>query len=172
MKREATTSGLEGKNGRLDPWAVKRAIGRGGRRGRWRLGAFALALSILAFASHAFAYGPYDVTVIRVIDGDTVEVDAAVWPGQTNRIKVRVADVNTPEIRRSPQCEKALGAKAPTFTQAWLDGGQVSLTGVKLGKYAGRVVGNLVRDGASLSQALIESGHGRPYSGGKKGTWC
>jgi endonuclease YncB( thermonuclease family) len=129
---------------------------------------------LLAFAAKP-TYGPYQAEVIKVKDGDTVLVDVAVWPGLTQRVSIRLVGVNTPEKRGKgiTDCEKRAGQKATEFTQRWLkDAGVVTVSDVKLGKYAGRALGKISKKGQDLGEALIASGHAKPYSGGKREPWC
>lgn len=111
-------------------------------------------------------------TVDRVIDGDTVELSVNIWPGLTQQISLRLDGVNTPEKRGSDQCEKAAAKEASAFTDGLLAGQRVTVTGVRLGKYAGRVLGRISVDGVDLGDALIAAGHARPYDGGKREAWC
>jgi len=47
------------------------------------------------------------------------------------------------------------------------------LHNIKYGKYAGRVVADVVLEsGDSLSEKIISHGLGRQYSGGKRSGWC
>jgi len=48
-------------------------------------------------AAEALA-GPITATVERVIDGDTIDVRARIWLGQTVAVRVRIDKVNTPEL--------------------------------------------------------------------------
>jgi len=122
------------------------------------------------------AFGPYQAQVVRVVDGDTVKLDVAIWPGVTQQINLRLSGVNTPETRGKDvtDCEKRAAQEATTFTQRWLRGvATVTVTDVKLGKYAGRALGQIEAPGkGDLAKALISSGHGRPYHGGKRQPWC
>ena len=43
--------------------------------------------------------GPVTARVIRIIDGDTIEVDAHPWPGHAVRVSVRLRGIDTPERR-------------------------------------------------------------------------
>ena len=117
-------------------------------------------------------FGPYQATVVKVIDGDTLKLDVAIWPGLTQRINLRLDGIDTPEKRGSPPCEKALAKKATEFTRQFVSGGKVTVSDVKLGKYAGRALGSVAVGGKDLVQALIQAGHGRAYDGGKRGSWC
>jgi micrococcal nuclease len=53
-----------------------------------------------------------------------------------------------------------------------VSGGVVTVSDVKLGKYADRVLGSVSVGGKDLVEALISAGHGRPYDGGARGSWC
>ena len=48
----------------------------------------------------------------------------------------------------------------------------VQITNVKHGKYAGRVVADVLVGGKKLSDMLIAEGLGRPYEGGRRESWC
>ena len=127
---------------------------------------------ILLFTSTANAYGPYDAQLVRVVDGDTIEVDVELWPGLLQRVKIRLIGVNTPEKRTRLQCEKIAGIAATEFTQEFVEKGAITVDNVHNGKFAGRVLGNVFVDGHSLSSALLVSGHARVYGGGKRQPWC
>lgn len=135
-----------------------------------------LLVTLLALAPPtraADAYGPYHATVARVVDGDTVVVDVALWPGLVQRIALRLAGVNTPEKRGAALCEKVAAGRAEAFTRRFLRlGSVVTVSGVRLGKYAGRVLGRLAVDGRDLGEALVAAGLARPYAGGKRRPWC
>ena len=115
--------------------------------------------------------GPINAHVISVYDGDTLTVDAEPWPGLTARTKVRVAGVDTPEIRGKCQAEKDLAVRARDFVRATV-GAEVQLTNVRLGKYAGRVIAVVWVNGRKLSDLLIAENLGRPYHGGRREGWC
>lgn len=129
-------------------------------------------LLLLPSIALAQSFGPYQATVIKIVDGDTIKLDVKIWPGLTQRISLRLNGVDTPEKRGSPPCEKALAKQATGFTAAFVAGGTVTVFEVKLGKYAGRVLGRVLVDGRDLVAALIEAGYGRPYEGGARGSWC
>ena len=115
--------------------------------------------------------GPIFADVLRVYDGDTMTVDARPWPGQTNRVSVRVNGVDTPEIRGKCQGEKDQAVAARDFVRARVKGG-VRLRNVHLGKYAGRVVADVEINGQNLADLLVAAGLARRYDGGKRAGWC
>ena len=144
---------------------------------------FAILITVGMFTStvgvsqtHAFDQrkavvgGPILAQVIRVLDGDTVEVMAYPWPQQSVDVLVRLRGIDAPEIhsRCSLEREKALHAKRRL--QAFLQSQpKVLLTDIGGGKYFGRVLANLgLPDGRDAASELILENLVRPYSGGKK----
>ncbi len=110
--------------------------------------------------------------VVSVYDGDTVKVEAAMWPGMTWNGSVRVRGVDTPELRGKCEAEKVKAKVARDFVRVRI-GKRVVLTDVQKGKYAGRVVAGIrLADGSDLTALLIRQGHGRPYGGGRRRGWC
>ena len=129
----------------------------------------------LAFAAQAAAFEQrVPARVKNVIDGDTVKVEARLWPGIIAQINVRVRGVDTPEIRRA-QCgeyERQRGRAARDFVRGII-GKNVWLINVTHGKFGRRVVASVwLSDGRDLATLLIATGHGRPYRGGRRSKWC
>lgn len=138
-----------------------------------RLAIGAALLVLLAAPAHA---GDYLWPVVRVVDGDTVAVDASAdMPPELADLKVRLLGVDTPEKGGRAKCdsERAAGQAATAFTTAMVESAEtVIVRDPKWGKWGGRVIADLILDGRSLSQLLIAIGHGRPYDGGKRRSWC
>lgn len=99
-----------------------------------------------------------------VVDGDTL------WLAG---IKIRVADINTPEVS-SPQCaaERRLGQRATLRLQALLEAGPFELRadGRDEDRY-GRKLRILVRNGRSLGDVLVAEGLAHPWTG-RRESWC
>ena len=117
--------------------------------------------------------GPIPAVVTEVVDGDTIGVRARIWLGQDVEIRVRILDIDTPELRGD--CEKerslALAARDQVVKQAL--GKQVQMWDIGYGKYAGRVTARItLPDGADLGADLINAGLARPYDGAARGSWC
>ncbi len=146
---------------------------RSGRRNVQRHLPIALIAALMPGAATAadLIPGPVNARVVSVYDGDTLTVDAEPWPGLTARTKVRVAGVDTPEIRGKCQAEKDQAIRARDFVRAAV-GAQVQLTSIRPGKYAGRVIADVWVDGRKLSDLLIAENLGRPYHGGRREGWC
>ncbi len=135
-------------------------------------GIITLALALAANAAAFEQRVPARVT--RVLDGDTVKVEARVWPGLIAQTNVRVRGVDTPEIRR-PKCgeyERRRGLAARDFVRGVI-GEQVWLVNVTHGKFGRRVVASvLLADGRDLATLLLATGHALPYRGGRRPKWC
>ena len=138
-----------------------------------RLAVLAAVLMALSAPAGAADYG---WPVVRVIDGDTVAVDASAdMPPELADVKVRLRDVDTPEKGGRAKCayERDAGQAATAFTKkAVASASAIVVRDPKWGKWGGRVVADLVLDGRSLSSSLIKAGHGRVYDGKKRGSWC
>jgi micrococcal nuclease len=116
--------------------------------------------------------GPVSAVVSRVIDGDTIEVRAAIWLGQTLTIRVRIDGVDAPElVARCPQ-ERILALAARDFLARRLDGASVKLTQVVYDKYGGRVRADVADAKGDIAGALLMSGHARAYHGERRAPWC
>ena len=137
-------------------------------------------LTILALlASPAFAEDErhiYEWKILRVIDGDTVEIEAPYLPAPLKpKLSIRVFGVDTPEKGWRGQCdkEKELGAAATKFTKGLVkDAKKIEIELIKWDKFGGRVLGDVIIDGASLTALLISNGYAREYYGDKKQSWC
>jgi len=133
-----------------------------------------LYLTVTFQAQAAPQYGTVTVSkVISVYDGDTFRVNIASLPPIVGKnIPIRVNGVDTPEIRGKCQYEKNLALKARDFVRGKLaNAKEIKLTNLQRGKYF-RVVANVLVDGVSLEQELLDNELAYEYSGGKKLSWC
>jgi endonuclease YncB( thermonuclease family) len=134
-----------------------------------------IALITISFATQAAPqYGTVTVSkVISVYDGDTFRVNIdSLSPIVGKNIPIRVSGVDTPEIRGKCQYEKDLALEARDFVRNKLANAiEIKLTNLQRGKYF-RVVANVLVDGVSLEQELLDNELAYEYSGGKKLSWC
>jgi micrococcal nuclease len=137
---------------------------------------FLLSLLCLpAITTGADTFGPYKAEVLRVIDGDTIEVNVYIWPDLTQTTKLRLRGVDTPESKgkKISLCEKKAGVAATQFTRKWLQGAHdITISDVAYGKFAGRMIGRILKGDADLGDALVKAGHAIPYHGGHRERWC
>ena len=136
----------------------------------------AAALLLAALPAVPAGAADYAWPVVRVVDGDTVAVDASAdLPPELADLKIRLLGVDTPEKGGRAKCdaERAAGQAATAFTENTIArASAIVVRDPAWGKWGGRVVADLVLDGGSLSEALIAAGHGRAYDGKKRGSWC
>jgi micrococcal nuclease len=119
-------------------------------------------------------YGTVIVSrVISVYDGDTFRVDIDSLPPIVGKnIPIRLNGVDTPEIRGKCQYEKDLALEARDFVRNKLaNAKEIKLNNLQRGKYF-RVVANVIVDGVSLEQELLDNELAYKYTGGKKSSWC
>jgi micrococcal nuclease len=113
--------------------------------------------------------GPVLARIVRVIDGDTLLVDAHPWPGHAVRVSVRLRGIDTPERRSRCSRDRLAADSARSELERLVAGySTVELINVSGGKYYGRVLADLKAGKRDVSAAMLESGLATPYQGGKR----
>jgi|TARA_R110002072_G_scaffold183119_1_gene339405 micrococcal nuclease len=117
----------------------------------------------------------YKCKVVRVIDGDTVDVDIdlgfGVW---LRKERVRIMGIDTPESRTRDKVEKKFGLASKAKLKELLKNGsilktQVSKKGEDMKGKFGRILGDFIlEDGRKVTEVLIDEGHAVAYFGGSK----
>lgn len=117
----------------------------------------------------------YDVTIVKIIDGDTVDVDIDLGFGITLRDeRVRIMGIDTPESRTSDKVEKVFGLASKQRLTELLNDNPVLITfddkkGEDMKGKFGRVLGDFkTADGRRVTDILIEEGHAVRYYGQNK----
>lgn len=106
--------------------------------------------------------------VVRVVDGDTVDVILDLGFGLFKKERVRVAGVDTPEKRTRNANEKKLGYDATHFAEKWFAAeGDVVVKTSKDGKY-GRMLGYFHRGDDCFNDRLVSEGYAFEYWGETK----
>lgn len=117
--------------------------------------------------------GPVSAEVLRVVDGDTIEVRAHIWLGQEITTLVRLARIDAPELKGKCEGERAAARRAKAAIEEKLAGGDVTLRDITFEKYAGRVMSRVeTADGEDLARVLQADGFVRAYGGAKRLPWC
>ena len=117
----------------------------------------------------------YGSTVRRVIDGDTIDVDADLGFDVSIKLRLRFAGINTPESRTRNLEEKALGLAAKARLKEILESADsVEFESHGKGKF-GRVLATpyvVLNDKRSdVCQILVREDHARLYDGGQREPW-
>lgn len=107
---------------------------------------------------------PGSPALVEVIDGDTFDHDGR---------RIRIADIDTPEIRGRCAYETALAARATARMRTLLDDGPFELhrTGTRDVDAYGRQLRIVTRGGRSLGDQLVAEGLARTWSG-RREPWC
>ena len=113
--------------------------------------------------------GPVKARIVRIVDGDTLLVDAHPWPGHAVRVSVRLRGIDTPELRSKCSGERKAADRARSELERLVSGfATVELINVSGGKYYGRVLADLMAGKRDIAGAMLQSGLARPYQGGKR----
>ena len=117
--------------------------------------------------------GPVLADVIKVRDGDSIEVVAHVWPGTDVKVSVRIRGIDAPELRGKCPAEIELAERSREKLQRLVGNGQLELSRIGGGKYFGRVLADVITaSGDDVGVEMLRSGHARPYRGEKRESWC
>ena len=113
----------------------------------------------------------YEVEVLRVVDGDTVDVRIDLGFNVWHKCRVRMVGINAPESRTRDLEEKEKGLAAKEWLKLRFFGVgdiySVELQSQGTGKY-GRVLGEFYIDETNINQEMVEVGHAVAYDGGKR----
>jgi len=111
--------------------------------------------------------GPIEARVERIIDGDTLIVKAKIWLGQELTVRVRLAEIDTPEMNSRDQKIRRAAWNAYKALFRMTHDRKIILRNIRSGKYAGRVIAEtFLTDGTNISNELLRMRLAVPY--GKK----
>jgi micrococcal nuclease len=109
--------------------------------------------------------------VLKVVDGDTVDVEIDLGFDLTKKERVRLGGIDTPESRTRDLEEKKLGLQAKDYLKSLImNADKLIVRTEKDGKF-GRMIGYLYMNPdatVSLNQMLIDEGFAWMYDGGTK----
>lgn len=108
-------------------------------------------------------------TVVRVVDGDTVDLNCL----GTGQFRARLMGFDTPETHRPGCAEEALLGQAATRALRALvaDARSIEADLGRWDRYNRRLV-RLSIDGRDVGARLIAEGLALPYEGGRRVDWC
>ena len=116
----------------------------------------------------------YRVHILKIVDGDTVDVDIDLGFGIWLRNeRVRIMGIDTPESRTRDKVEKVFGLAAKKRLKELLGKTailqtQVSKSGEDLKGKFGRILGDFVTGDSTVTKIMIDEGYCVPYFGGSK----
>jgi micrococcal nuclease len=116
----------------------------------------------------------YRVKILKVVDGDTVDVDIdlgfGVWLKDE---RVRIMGIDTPESRTRDKTEKVFGLASKARLKELLGKDAILKTMINKdgedmkGKF-GRILGDFVYEDTTVSKVLVSEGHAVEYWGQSK----
>ena len=112
----------------------------------------------------------YKCKLVRVVDGDTVDIDIdlgfGVW---LRKQRIRMYGIDTPESRTRDLEEKKYGLAAKEFLKKWTGAGELRIKTRKdaKGKF-GRILGELWTFDTNINEIMIERHHAVRYHGQSK----
>jgi len=113
---------------------------------------------------------------VQVVDGDTIRCVLDLGFSILHKATIRLAGINCPETRTRNLVEKELGKKAKARLKELVKGQDIELHCEKEKGKFGRIIGTLwVYDSEwilrNLNRQMVQEGHAREYTGGKRLPW-
>jgi micrococcal nuclease len=106
--------------------------------------------------------------IVKVVDGDTVDIIIDLGFDLSKKERVRLAGIDTPESRTRDLDEKKLGLEAKEFLERRLmECAKLIVKTEKDGKY-GRMLGWFYCSQININTEMVERGYAWEYDGGKK----
>jgi len=127
---------------------------------------------IALLCRHVFAT---PVVVKKIIDGDTFMANVLLADGiEVMSVSVRLRNVDTPELKGKCESEIIRAEYAKQRLSELIPvGSTIEIKNVKNDKYRGRIDANVFDSkNRDVGMILIKENVGRPYSGGKRESWC
>jgi endonuclease YncB( thermonuclease family) len=104
----------------------------------------------------------YKCKVLRVIDGDSIEVDVDLGFSTWKKVTLRLSDIDTPEVRTKDLEEKKLGIEATEFVKNKLfennPEGIIYIHSTSVDSFGRSLARVVTENGDNLNIILFESG--------------
>lgn len=136
-----------------------------------------VGIGLLGVAIYLEQPNKYHFPIRKVIDGDTVEIEAPFLPEELKKkLSVRIIGIDTPEKGSLAKCdlEREKSNKAKEFVEnEFRNSKEIKVIIKSWDKYGGRILGDFIVDGKYLSEKMISNGFAVTYHGEKKTKdWC
>lgn len=111
----------------------------------------------------------YEATLVKVVDGDTVDVDIHLGFNVTlSKQRIRVMGIDAPESRTSDPTEKVFGLAAKSRVKELLNEELQLVTPDQRHEKFGRILGDFRIGDRLMTDILVEEGYAVRYNGGNK----
>jgi micrococcal nuclease len=109
--------------------------------------------------------------IVSVYDGDTFRVHIPEYPELFQNMPVRIAGMDTPEIRGTTGCLQDKAQKAKAYLAKRLkQATTIELANPSIEKY-GRILATVLIDGKNIATEMINAGLAVQYDGKAKPVW-
>jgi micrococcal nuclease len=112
----------------------------------------------------------YEATLIKVVDGDTVDLCVDLGFDIKFNMRVRLNGIDTPELNSPDPGQRILATLAKDHLANLLSKAVVLTVNThkdKKEKY-GRYLADIMADGVDVVKDMLDTQHGVPYTGGKR----
>ena len=113
----------------------------------------------------------YKCKILRVVDGDTVDVDIdlgfGIW---MHKERVRLLGIDTPESRTRDKEEKKFGLLSKEYVKSRYPVGSMAILRThkdKTGKF-GRILGELIWEDSTINKIMVDEHYAVLYNGQSK----
>ncbi len=132
-----------------------------------------LVWCIYVLCVSGYAYG-VPARVGHIIDGDTFSGVVKLENDVEISVRVRLRNVDTPEINGGCEYERNMAARAKARLGELIPvGSTVDLRNIKDDKYLGRIDAAVFDGrGHDVGKRIVREGLGRTYNGGRRVPWC
>ena len=111
----------------------------------------------------------YEATLVKVVDGDTVDVDIHLGFNVTlSKQRIRVMGIDAPESRTSDPTEKVFGLATKSRVKELLNEELQLVTTDQQHEKFGRILGDFRIGDRLMTDILVEEGYAVRYNGGNK----
>lgn len=104
----------------------------------------------------------YNGKVTNVVDGDTVDVDVDLGFNVFTKVRIRLANINAPEMKSSDTLEREMAELSKKFLSSKVLNRDIVLDSTGKDKY-GRWIGNISVDGAIVNEQMVKEGYAQSH---------
>lgn len=108
--------------------------------------------------------GRYKAKPVRIYDGDTITVVFAPFGSEYYKFNLRMLHYNCAEIKSKNPDEKAKAIQARDYLRSLILDKIIDIDISSSDKY-GRLLGVVHCNGVNINNAMLDTGHGKPYEG-------
>ena len=130
---------------------------------------YLLFCPVEAFATEI--YQALYAKVLSIYDGDTITVVFKDAEGNDIKEKIRILELDTPEIKGKCSFEKKKAIQSRDRLVDLVSDYPVRIEFLKRDKYKRMLAHVYTHEGVNVAEQLIKENLGRPYAGGRR-SWC